>query len=109
MSPWLLVFPTIAVVPVSKFITTLGSRVARTRQRRPAAQNGSSGRVSQTWHDPVADQYQPLPPAGPPAPSLERMLLDKFPTFNPEWPAEVQAKWFDSFGGVVTAIKERPR
>jgi hypothetical protein len=25
------------------------------------------------------------------------MLLAKFPSFNPEWPDEVQKRWFDSF------------
>jgi len=29
--------------------------------------------------------------------SLEKMLLDKFPDFDPGWTDEVKAKWFDAF------------
>jgi hypothetical protein len=27
----------------------------------------------------------------------ERMLLEKFPNFNPEWSEELKKKWFDAF------------
>jgi hypothetical protein len=33
-------------------------------------------------------------------------LLDKFPAFNPEWPEEVQAKWFESFGKLMDLKKD---
>ncbi len=36
----------------------------------------------------------------PPAPELlnwNQLLLAKFPSFNPQWEPDVQAKWFDSF------------
>ncbi len=32
-----------------------------------------------------------------------QMLLSKFPTFDPAWPPEVQAKWFDSFEKLMKA------
>ena len=28
---------------------------------------------------------------------VERMLLEKFPNFNPEWSDELKKKWFDAF------------
>jgi len=27
----------------------------------------------------------------------EKMLLEKFPNFNPEWPDDIKKKWFDAF------------
>ena len=29
--------------------------------------------------------------------SWQQMLLAKFPSFDPAWSTEVQAKWFDAF------------
>jgi hypothetical protein len=36
-----------------------------------------------------------------------QMLLSKFPTFDPAWSPEVQAKWFDSFGKLMRANPQR--
>ncbi|OGP50371.1 MAG: hypothetical protein A2Y79_11660 [Deltaproteobacteria bacterium RBG_13_43_22] len=38
--------------------------------------------------------------------SLEKIIADKFPAFNPEWSSEVQAKWFDGFKELITQIKK---
>lgn len=35
--------------------------------------------------------------------SWNQMLLSKFPSFDPAWPAEVQGKWFDSFEKLMKA------
>lgn len=32
-----------------------------------------------------------------PSPDFRAALLDKFPTFDPAWPDEIKAKWFDGF------------
>jgi hypothetical protein len=37
--------------------------------------------------------------------SWQDRLLDKFPALNPEWPPEVQAKWFESFEKLMTLRK----
>ena len=37
------------------------------------------------------------PEAVVPLPAWPELLLAKFPDFNPEWPDEVKAKWFDAF------------
>lgn len=36
-----------------------------------------------------------------------QMLLSKFPTFDPAWSPDVQAKWFDSFGKLMKANPQR--
>ncbi len=35
-----------------------------------------------------------------------KMLLAKFPTFNPEWPQEIQTKWFDGFDKLFGMFRE---
>jgi len=39
--------------------------------------------------------------------SLEKILLSKFPDFNPEWSPEVQSKWFDGFDKLMDRIKKK--
>jgi hypothetical protein len=34
---------------------------------------------------------------GPDGNNLDKLLIDKFPPFDPSWPAELQAHWFTSF------------
>ena len=36
-----------------------------------------------------------------------QMLLSKFPTFDPAWSPEVQAKWFDSFSKLMKADPQK--
>ncbi len=36
---------------------------------------------------------------------IDRLLLDKFPAFDPTWSSEVQAKWFDAFGKLQEQLK----
>lgn len=35
-----------------------------------------------------------------------QLLLSKFPSFDPAWSPEVQAKWFDSFGKLMKAVPQ---
>jgi hypothetical protein len=39
--------------------------------------------------------------------SLEKLLLSKFPSFDPAWPPEVQAKWFEGFKELMTQFKKK--
>lgn len=41
---------------------------------------------------------QPSQPALAPTPSPAEMLLKKFPDFDPTWPDNIKAQWFESFG-----------
>lgn len=56
----------------------------------------------------------PPPPPPPPAPVVgwSELLLSKFPSFDPAWPDDVKARWFDSFeklmqSGAVKASGEK--
>jgi hypothetical protein len=35
---------------------------------------------------------------------LGHVLIDKFPNFDPTWPAEVQVKWFAGFERLMDAL-----
>ncbi len=37
------------------------------------------------------------------ASSWEEKLLDKFPQFDPDWPDDLKAKWFEGFGRLMNA------
>lgn len=57
--------------------------------------------------DKAAEQWKPEPLAAatiapPPALSWHEMLLSKFPSFDPSWPDEVKAKWFENFSQLMT-------
>lgn len=58
---------------------------------------------------PARQQEAPTPPAAnPPAQapiSLQTMLLDKYPAFDPSWEPEVQAKWFDGFAKLQATLE----
>ena len=48
-------------------------------------------------------KQEPLAAAAPPPPlSWQEMLLSKFPNFDPSWPDEVKAKWFENFSQLMT-------
>lgn len=40
-----------------------------------------------------------VPPAQPK--SMNELLLEKFPTFDPNWDSETQKKWFENFGELM--------
>ena len=56
------------------------------------------GRTADIADDDDDDEEEPT--AGK-ATSWHKLLLDKFPEFDPSWPDEVKAKWFESFGELM--------
>lgn len=38
--------------------------------------------------------------------ALEKLLLEKFPNFDPNWSEDVQAKWFEGFNKLMTELKK---
>jgi hypothetical protein len=38
--------------------------------------------------------------------SIEKLLLSKFPSFDPGWPDDVKAKWFDGFSRLMDELKK---
>ena len=61
---------------------------------------------------PSADRrdYQPPPiDAANGSRQLGHVLIEKFPNFDPAWPAEVQVKWFEGFERLLDALGGRRR
>ncbi len=78
-----------AGLALSPHFTTRGSRgVGSSRRKRMASSRQPVGRAE-------ADEEEFSEPIAPK--SRFEVLMEKFPAFNPEWSAEVQAKWFDAF------------
>jgi hypothetical protein len=51
-----------------------------------------------------------VPQNGPEMPfqgSLDKILLSKFPTFDPNWTDEVKIKWFDAFDTLLRRVLDR--
>src|SRR5438093_7996494 len=72
---------------VSPHFSVRGVRATSARRRK-----GSRSPSSQRPSD---DDEVELPP--PVYRSRFEILVEKFPSFDPAWPAEVQSKWFDAF------------
>jgi hypothetical protein len=41
--------------------------------------------------------------------AAHKMLLDKYPSFDPAWSSEVQAKWFDGFAKLQEALEGKAK
>ena len=65
--------------------------------------NGRAKKPKPAPATPGAAPTQPPPaqPDQPAAPSWHQLLLSKFPSFDPAWPDEVKAKWFESFNDLM--------
>jgi len=78
-----------AGIAVSPHIKTSGISRGPSRPKKITPQvNGT---------DSKAQVQEPPAPMTPPMTSWSQMLLAKFPSFDPAWPDEVKAKWFESF------------
>lgn len=56
--------------------------------------------------DPPAPPHLPSATATTTQKTMREMLLEKFPPFNPEWPEEIQAKWFTGFEKLMKSAGE---
>ena len=65
--------------------------------RKPRSSNGSAPRKPRKQRQQRSPSGGETPPPPPAAKSHKEMLLDKFPDFDPAWPAEIQAKWFEGY------------
>ena len=86
-----------AGLEVSPFIEKPGPRAAS--NGRPKRTRAGAGRQG--------DPLPPNPPAEHHAPihGVQKLLLDKYPAFDPGWSPEVQAKWFDGFAKLQAALE----
>ena len=72
--------------------------------------NGNGGAPRQQPERSSKRQPPPPPPPPNPTPAQPDMLgqlVAKFPEFDPTWPEEVKAKWFDGFERLMGAISPR--
>lgn len=86
-----------ANIPISPHIAKAkrGPRPQSNKPRRAMPANNLDGiKPDQS----VGDDILPSAQLG-----WSQMLLSKFPSFDPAWPADVQAKWFDSFSKLMQA------
>jgi hypothetical protein len=79
-----------SALPISPHVKT--SSVSRTPSTKAKRSNGAS-----TGDVVAAAAPSPNAPLSPPMATWSQMLLAKFPSFDPNWPNEVKAKWFESF------------
>lgn len=78
-------------------------------KRSPRPTNSKSRRPSAVTSTDTAKSQESSEDSPPPVGQLgwSQMLLSKFPTFDPSWSAEVQAKWFDSFSKLMKADPQK--
>jgi hypothetical protein len=87
-----------AGMEVSPFIEKPTVRATNGQPRRRKASSSRS------------DVAPPPPPFVPPqdpvgVSAAHKMLMDKYPNFDPSWTPEVQAKWFDGFAKLQAALE----
>lgn len=62
---------------------------------RPPKKTGRNGGVDGNGGSSQGGSSDGIPSA--PLVTWQTMLLEKFPSFDPDWPDDVKAKWFDAF------------
>ena len=78
-------------------------KVKTTPSVRNATKRSASDRNSKPKSEPEEDTS--LPQKNPQ--TWEQLLLSKFPEFDPAWPDDVKAKWFDGFKELMDSNKKK--
>lgn len=87
-----------AGVPLAEHLKVRSKPPGPRRSRKP--RNGG---------DAGNEDNDPTPPSGTQftgAKSMREMLLAKFPEFDPNWPEDIQAKWFSGFEKLMKSAGE---
>ena len=87
------------------FKKVMGPRTGSTRLRRAKVISPSLSQPQKTFYSNETASPSPSPP--PEDVSLEKLLLSKFPSFDPAWSPEVQTKWFDGFEKLMAQFKKK--
>lgn len=90
-----------AEIPLSPFLSKVkrGPRQTNNRPKRSLTSTPADTSKTQEYSE---DQQAPAMQLG-----WSQMLLSKFPTFDPAWSPDVQAKWFDSFSKLMKANPQK--
>lgn len=83
-----------AGIVISPHVKNAGKGFRSTRRPR---KNGNAPQIEQREID--------VQPHDDVSPNVVSILLDKFPTFDPSWSPDVQAKWFDAYERLMKAAK----
>lgn len=86
-----------AGVPISPHIS-VRQRTRKTANQRPRRQT--------TLEDELGSEQQDEEVVRGPI-TWQQMMLSKFPTFDPTWESDVQAKWFESFQKLMKTVEEK--
>lgn len=89
-----------AEIPLSPFII----KKSKVRTTSTGTRRISPKGVVRTKMDSTVPQNGPEMPAQW---SLDKILLSKFPTFDPNWTDEVKIKWFDAFDTLLRRVLDR--
>ncbi len=95
-----------ANLPLSPYVMKRGAltgsgRTPRQRVRRPIRPPaGNTNGTGQEKPPAGRNEHEPGPP--PADQPWARLLLEKFPSFDPSWPDDVKAKWFDAFDRLMS-------
>ncbi len=73
------------------------TRSVAPRQRSVSANGSKPKKEKEKDTGSETPDRPPVPPVGSAVASWHQMLLDKFPAFDPAWPDDVKAKWFEGF------------
>jgi hypothetical protein len=96
-----------AKIPVSAFIMKARKpRSGPTKKRPPRVNGGAQQQAELREEEPDAEEEVETPPASLLAPEFMKQLLEKFPTFDPAWPENVQSKWFDAFEQLMSRVEQ---
>lgn len=101
-----------AEIPLSPYITKLSKQHSRTGGSSNGSLNGTSKpRKKRTTAEKI-DNANPEPQAThivteSRQSSWGKMLLEKFPPLDPDWPEEVKEKWFHSFDRLMSLGMEK--
>ena len=92
----------VAGVPLSPYLTnrTTGPRRPRQKGVKKEQSSDHAGRGGDDGDDDPGDEDTEAPQS-----AITKALLEKFPTFDPAWPSEVQTKWFEAFSRLMAATK----
>lgn len=100
-----------AQIPISNFIMKARkprSAPTKKRQRIATARHGENSSGDDEGEDEDGSEDEETPSATLLAPQFMKQLLEKFPTFDPAWPEQVQAKWFDAFEHLMARVEHTP-
>lgn len=85
------------------------TRISTPKSKYPKIRKRSTDieEISKPQFAPHEHRETEIPSVKPEEVSLEKILLSKFPSFDPNWPEEVQKKWFDGFDKLMDRVKKK--